>query len=44
MSHKLQPRAIGLVMEWAMEHQEELRHVWYKARNQETLDKIDPLP
>lgn len=41
---KLQPRATGLVMEWASEHREELRRIWDKARNQESLDRIDPLP
>ncbi len=41
---KLQPRATGLVMEWASEHREELRHVWDQARNQEALDRVDPLP
>lgn len=41
---KLQPRATGLVMEWASEHQDELRRIWDKARNQESLDRIDPLP
>jgi hypothetical protein len=41
---KLSPRATGLVMEWASEHQEELRRIWDKARDQEALDQIDPLP
>ncbi len=41
---KLQPRATGLVMEWASEHQDELRHIWDEARNQRPLDKVDPLP
>jgi hypothetical protein len=41
---KLRPRATGLVMEWASQHQHELRHIWEQARNQEPLDQIDPLP
>jgi hypothetical protein len=41
---KLQPRAAGMVMEWASEHQEELRRIWDNARNQESLDWVDPLP
>ena len=41
---KLPSRATGLVMEWAAEHQDELRRVWEQARNQEPLDRIDPLP
>jgi hypothetical protein len=41
---KLRPRATGLVMEWASQHQDELRRVWDQARNQEPLDRVDPLP
>jgi hypothetical protein len=41
---KLRPRAAGLVIEWATEHQEELRHIWEQARHQEPLDQVDPLP
>jgi hypothetical protein len=40
---RLPPRATSLVMEWAMEHQEELRRIWHKPRNHESLDTIDPL-
>jgi hypothetical protein len=40
---KLKPRATGLVMEWAAQHQAELRIVWAQAGNLEPLDKIDPL-
>jgi hypothetical protein len=36
---KLRPRATGLVMEWASQHQD----VWEQARNQEPLDHVDPL-
>lgn len=41
---KLSPRATGLVMEWASQHQDDLRHVWEQARNQESLDHVEPLP
>lgn len=41
---KLRPRATGLVMEWASQHQAELQNVWEQARNQEPLEQIEPLP
>jgi hypothetical protein len=41
---RLPPRAMGLVIEWATQHQDELRHVWQQARNYEKLARIDPLP
>lgn len=41
---RLPPRATGLVMEWAAQHQQELRDAWQQARNMEPLDRIDPLP
>ncbi|MDZ7615433.1 MAG: DUF4160 domain-containing protein [Patescibacteria group bacterium] len=40
---RLPPRATGLVMEWAAQHQEELTHIWRQARNQEPLDRVEPL-
>ena len=40
----LPPRAMGLVMEWAAQHQAELQHAWQQARNMQQLDRIDPLP
>lgn len=39
----LPPRALGLVMEWASLHQDELREAWKRARNHESPGKIDPL-
>ena len=39
----LPPRALGLVMEWAALHQEELLNDWELARNNESLSKIEPL-
>ena len=43
ISGKLSPRALGLVMEWAALHQDELRETWERARNMESLGKIAPL-
>jgi len=43
LSGRLTPRAMGLVVEWASLHQEELRHVWAQAMAHEPLDKIEPL-
>lgn len=40
----LPPRAMGLVMEWAYLHQQELKADWNKAVGLKPLDKIDPLP
>lgn len=41
---KLSPRATGLVMEWATQHQTELQNIWHQARGMQPLDRIDPLP
>ena len=43
LAGRLPPRALGLVIEWATMHQEELRKVWRQAMNQQPLDKIAPL-
>ncbi len=40
---KMTSRALGLVVEWASLHQNELGQVWERARNQEPLGKIAPL-
>jgi phosphomannomutase len=37
------PRALGLVMEWASQHKEELMQNWEQARNSRHPDKIEPL-
>ncbi len=37
------PRALGLVIEWATLHQVELLKDWTLARDQQSLDRIDPL-
>ena len=36
-------RALGLVVEWASMHQNELRRDWELARNQQKPDMIEPL-
>ena len=40
---RLPPRATGMVVEWAMEHQAELRRVWEQAHIGEPLDRVEPL-
>lgn len=39
----LPPRVLGLVMEWAALHQEELRTGWMEAENHLPLSQIPPL-
>jgi len=39
----LPPRALGLVIEWATQHQNELLNNWERARIQDSLSKIEPL-
>lgn len=39
----LSPRALGLVAEWASQHQDELARNWKRARRHEPLDQIEPL-
>lgn len=40
---KLPPRALGLVMEWAMLHQKDLMHLWHLAKQRRTLHRLEPL-
>jgi hypothetical protein len=40
---KLPPRALGLVIEWASQHQVDLQTLWDRAKNMESLNKIPPL-
>ena len=40
---RLSPRALGLVIEWATVHQQELIDDWRRAEGQSPLEKIDPL-
>ena len=39
----ISPRALGLVIEWASQHKEELMANWELASNNMTLKKIEPL-
>jgi hypothetical protein len=41
---KLPPRALGLAVEWAALHQEELRDAFRRASILEPPGKIEPLP
>ncbi|MFO8034135.1 MAG: DUF4160 domain-containing protein [Candidatus Bipolaricaulota bacterium] len=40
----LPPRALGLVIEWASLHRDELMDAWDKAERLEPLPRIPPLP
>lgn len=40
---RLPPRALGLVMEWASLHRDELRQAWKRGQRSEDLGKIAPL-
>lgn len=40
---QLSPRALGLVMEWAAAHRQELLEDWNLARQQQPLKRITPL-
>ena len=44
LAGQLQPRAHGLVVEWAALHRDELRANWERARRLEPLVAIAPLP
>jgi hypothetical protein len=39
----LPPRALGMVIEWASQHQDELQKLWELASRNETLHRIEPL-
>jgi hypothetical protein len=43
LAGSLPPRALGLVMEWAALHQDELRTAWEQARKNEPPGTIPPL-
>ena len=43
LNGRLNPRALGLVMEWAALRKGDLRAVWQQAATHEPLDKIEPL-
>lgn len=40
---RISPRALGLVIEWASQHQEELLNDWELAKGNQTPRKIEPL-
>ena len=40
----LPPRALGLVSEWALLHQNELKEAWKKTMDLQPPGKIEPLP
>jgi hypothetical protein len=40
---RLPQRVLGLVLEWAVIHRNELREDWEKARDKEPLEAIPPL-
>ena len=40
---RLPPRAVGLVMEWATLHQNELLDNWRRVQEHQPVEKIDPL-
>jgi len=40
---RIPPRALGLVMEWASQHQSELLRNWELANNNQPPEKIAPL-
>jgi len=40
---RLPPRALGLVIEWASQHQEALMRDWLLARDEKPPEKIAPL-
>lgn len=44
LSGRIPPRALGMVTEWALLHQNELRELWDQARDLAPLHRIDPLP
>lgn len=39
----LSPRVLGLVIEWASAHRQELMEDWHLARQQQPLKRIAPL-
>ena len=44
ISGSIPPRAMGLVTEWTMIHQDELRDLWSQAVDMQPIGKIEPLP
>ena len=44
LSGNLPARAMGLVVEWATLHRQELQVQWQRASGLQQLSRIDPLP
>ncbi len=44
LSSNLPPRAMGLVAEWTMLHQQERQALWDRASTLQPLNRLDPLP
>ena len=44
LSGNLPARAMGLVVEWATLHRQELQEQWQRATGLQPLSRIDPLP
>jgi hypothetical protein len=40
---RLPPRALGLTVEWATAHTDELLHLWEQARALRPLSSVEPL-
>lgn len=40
---ELPPRVLGMVIEWASQHQSELRGLWESASKNQPLHRIEPL-
>lgn len=40
---RLSPRVLGLIVEWANLHQQELMENWNRAQSQQALRRIEPL-
>jgi hypothetical protein len=40
---RLPPRALGMVIEWAIQHQGELLDLWERAANKQELYRVPPL-
>lgn len=43
MEGNLSPRALGLIVEWATLHRQELLEAWERAQKREAPGKIEPL-
>ena len=43
MDGSMPPRALGMIVEWAAQHQAELERDWELARNSQPPEKIEPL-